>query len=153
VFRKIGITLSLLIATTMPIFNLSIISAHESTNQEATTTSTPDPLSSNEANIDDSLCAGANLKVNADCTTKVNNKSAVESINEMIATVINFLSWVVGVVAVIMIIIGGFRYITSGGDSTNVTGAKNTILYAIIGLIIVAFAQWIVRFVLERVVE
>jgi cytochrome bd-type quinol oxidase subunit 2 len=74
-----------------------------------------------------------------------------ESINDLISDVINIFSLVVGVVAVIMIIIGGFRYITSGGDSNNVTAAKNTILYAIIGLVIVALAQFIVRFVLARV--
>jgi hypothetical protein len=49
-----------------------------------------------------------------------------------------------------MIIYGGFRYITSGGDSNGVTAAKNTILYAIIGLIIVALAQIIVNFVLNK---
>jgi hypothetical protein len=52
-------------------------------------------------------------------------------------------------VAVIMIIYGGFRYITSGGDSNRVGSAKNTLIYAIIGLIIVALAQLIVHFVLS----
>jgi hypothetical protein len=60
-------------------------------------------------------------------------------------------SLVVGVVAVIMIIIAGFKYITSGGDSGNVTSAKNTILYAIIGLVVVALSQFIVKFVLGRI--
>ncbi len=50
-----------------------------------------------------------------------------------------------------MIIIGGLKYITSAGESSNVTSAKNTIMYAIIGLVIVALAQFIVRFVFERV--
>jgi hypothetical protein len=50
-----------------------------------------------------------------------------------------------------MIIIGGLKYITSGGDSSNVTGAKNTILYAVVGLVVVAMAQFIVRFVLTKV--
>jgi hypothetical protein len=50
-----------------------------------------------------------------------------------------------------MIIIGGFRYITAGGDSNNVSAAKNTIIYAIIGLVIVAFAQIIVQFVLNKI--
>ena len=65
--------------------------------------------------------------------------------------VINIFSIVVGSVSVIMIIIGGFRYIISGGDSTAVTAAKNTILYAIVGLVIVIFAQVIVRFVITNV--
>ena len=47
-----------------------------------------------------------------------------------------------------MIIIGGFRYIISSGDSGQITSAKNTILYAIVGLVIVLFAQLIVRFVI-----
>lgn len=71
-----------------------------------------------------------------------------EGIAELARTIVNYLSIIVGVVAVIMIIVGGFRYITSGGDSGNVSTAKNTLIYAIVGLIIVALAQFIVRFVL-----
>ena len=77
--------------------------------------------------------------------------NAEDQINEFITAIINIFSLIVGVIAVIMIIIGGLKYITSGGDSGNVTGAKNTILYAVIGLVIVALAQVIVRFVLERI--
>jgi len=76
--------------------------------------------------------------------------SASERVSSIIETVINIFSIVVGVVAVIMIIIGGLKYITSGGDSGNISGAKNTILYAIVGLVVVALAQIIVKFVLER---
>jgi len=57
---------------------------------------------------------------------------------------------IVGIAAVIMIIVGGFRYITSGGNDASVTSAKNTILYAVIGLIVVALSQLIVRFVLGK---
>jgi cytochrome bd-type quinol oxidase subunit 2 len=75
------------------------------------------------------------------------------TVNSLIEDVINIFSLVVGVVSVIMIIIGGFQYITSAGDSNKVGTAKNTILYAIIGLVIVALAQFIVRFVLGRVTD
>ncbi len=91
-------------------------------------------------NLESSSCLGS-----ADCPD-----DAAESVNRIIALVINIFSIIVGVVSVIMIIIGGLKYITSGGDSNNITGAKNTILYAIIGLVIVALAQVIVRFVLDR---
>ena len=95
------------------------------------------------------LCAGANLDINdTNCT---GGNDAVSTINDLIRKVINLLSVIVGVVAVIMIMIGGFHYITSGGSDTGVTSAKNTILYAIIGLIIVALAQLLVRFVLRQV--
>lgn len=75
---------------------------------------------------------------------------AEERVNDIIKLVINIFSLIVGVISVIMIIIGGLKYITSGGDSGNVSGAKNTILYAVIGLVVVALAQVIVRFVLQK---
>ena len=66
---------------------------------------------------------------------------------KIVTTVVDVLSIIVGAASVIMIIIGGFRYVISGGDSNGVQGAKNTILYAIIGLVVVLFAQVIVAFV------
>lgn len=71
-------------------------------------------------------------------------------LNKTLGNVINILSVVVGVAAVIMLIIGGFRYITSNGDSNQIGAAKNTVIYAIVGLVIVSFAQIIVKFVLSR---
>jgi hypothetical protein len=97
------------------------------------------------------LCAGAELQVGADCASV--DAGSDEDINALIETVINIFSLIVGIVAVIMIIVAGLKYITSGGDSGNVTGAKNTILYAVIGLIIVALAQVIVRFVLNQTTD
>lgn len=99
--------------------------------------------------IQNGLCAGANLEFQ-DTSGACNKKNdSVESLSAFIRRIVNILSVIVGVVAVIMIIVGGFRYITSGGSDTSVTGAKNTILYAVIGLIIVAMAQIIVSFVLR----
>ena len=71
--------------------------------------------------------------------------------DSLVRTVVNILSIVVGIIAIIYIIIGGIKYITSSGDANNVTSAKNTIMYAIIGLVVVALAQLIVRFVLGRI--
>ena len=100
--------------------------------------------------IQGNLCSGASLSTETtDCATAT--ADAGTQVDDIITDVINIFSLVVGIVSVIMIIIGGFKYITSGGDSGNVTGAKNTILYAIIGLVIVAFAQLIVQFVLGKV--
>lgn len=66
----------------------------------------------------------------------------------IVKNIINWFSWIVGAISVIMIIYGGFRYITSGGDQNGVTAAKNTLLYAVVGLIVVALSQIIVNFVL-----
>jgi hypothetical protein len=101
--------------------------------------------------IDNGLCAGSNLQFTdtpGQCSTA--SSDATTKINNIVHTVVNLLSAVVGIVAVIMIIVGGFRYITSGGNDTSVTAAKNTILYAIIGLVVVAMAQIIVRFTLSK---
>ncbi len=57
---------------------------------------------------------------------------------------------VIGIVAVVMIMVGGFKYVTAGGDSSNITSAKHTIIYALIGLVIVAMAQFLVQFVLDK---
>lgn len=59
--------------------------------------------------------------------------------------------YVIGAISVIMLIWGGLRYIMSGGDSKKVTDAKNTVLYAIIGLIIAVLAYAIIHFVLTAI--
>jgi len=103
--------------------------------------------------IQQNLCAGANLDVNSSCTSGITDQQAQQKINDILHTVINFFSLIVGVVSVIMIIYGGLKYITSGGDSGNVSGAKNTIVYALIGIVVVALAQFMVRFVLTKITQ
>lgn len=63
-------------------------------------------------------------------------------------TVTNVMLFIVGAISVIMIVIGGLRYVLSGGNSTNVTAAKNTILYAIVGLIVAMLAYAMINFVI-----
>ncbi|MBQ3306545.1 hypothetical protein IJH02_03910 [Candidatus Saccharibacteria bacterium] len=63
----------------------------------------------------------------------------------------NTVLYAVGIISVIMLIYGGLRYVISGGDNKKVTDAKNTILYAIIGLIISILAYAIVNFVINAV--
>ena len=94
------------------------------------------------------VCQGVGLVSGSNgCTTPKGSPS----VDGIIATVINILSIIVGLVAVIMIIVGGLRYVMSGGDSTATTNARNTVLYAIVGLVIVFMAQMIVRFVLRKI--
>ena len=72
--------------------------------------------------------------------------------DSIIRRVINLMLYAVGVISVIMLIYGGFRYVISGGQKESVTAAKNTILYAIVGLIISIFSYAIVKFVISAVV-
>lgn len=68
----------------------------------------------------------------------------------IVTRIVNLLSFIIGVAAVIVIIIGGLKYITSSGDPSNVTTARNTIIYALVGVVIAAFGQLVVLFVLDR---
>lgn len=104
-----------------------------------------------QSEIEKGLCAGTQLNANDTSCDPANDTEANDRINNILRTIIHLFSLVVGIVSVIMIIIGGFKYITSGGNDSNVAGAKNTIVYAIIGLVVVALAQFIVRFVLSKV--
>lgn len=78
-------------------------------------------------------------------------KKSSSSLTTILGNIIDVMSIIVGIAAVIMIIISGFRYITSAGDSGQITSAKHTFMYALVGLIIVALAQTIVKFVLSKV--
>ncbi len=92
------------------------------------------------------ICAGVNANnPGSGCT------AGGSELERVITVIVNVLSIIVGVLAVIMIIFAGFRYVTSGGDSGRVSAAKNTLIYAIIGLVIVALAQFIVQFVLKKI--
>lgn len=80
-------------------------------------------------------------------TGVVDNLTGSEGVFAVVANILLFL---VGAVAVIMLIIGGLRYVTSNGDQNAVTGAKNTIMYAIIGIIVAFLAYAGVQFVTSQ---
>ncbi len=84
-------------------------------------------------------CNGSNVCGNAGSTNGLFN---------IIKNVINVLLYAAGVIAVIMIIIGGINYALSSGDNAKVASAKNTVLYAVIGLIVAMLAFAIVNFVI-----
>lgn len=111
------------------------------------------PVAVHGQSIDENLKCGANLSFSEaatqDCEAQ-NTVDAGERVDSIVTSVVNVLSLIVGVAAVIMVMVGGMRYITSNGDSGQVGNAKNTILYAIVGLIVVALAQVIVRFVVNK---
>ena len=94
----------------------------------------------------EAACAGLNA-----AGTSCNDVNAESEVSNLVITVVDILSLIVGAASVVMLIIGGFRYVISGGDANSISSAKNTVLYAIVGLVIVALAQFIVRFVLNRV--
>ena len=77
------------------------------------------------------------------------SSTATLQVNDIVLAVVNWLLFAVGVVSVVMLIVGGIKYATSAGDSNKVTSAKNTIMYAIIGLAVAVLAFAIVGFVMN----
>lgn len=76
---------------------------------------------------------------------------AEDQIGTIITAALNVFSTVVGIAGVIMVLIGGYKYLSSGGDSSKTASARGTIIWALIGLIVAAMAQVLVRFVLSEV--
>lgn len=96
----------------------------------------------------DAACKG----INFDGTTAASCAEGVgdAKINTTLGRAINLFSAIIGIIAVVMIMIGGIKYMTSQGDPNQATAARNTILYAAIGIVVAVLAQVIVRFVLKR---
>jgi hypothetical protein len=89
--------------------------------------------------------AGDNL---SGCTT---NEVGLEKHGGLATQIVNTILYAAGVVALVFILVSGFRYITATGDSTRIQAAKETLLYAIIGLIITILAVPIADFVIAHV--
>lgn len=84
------------------------------------------------------------------CDPSISSSDTSGAVGTLAQKIVNIFSIVVGAASVFMIIYGGFRYITSGGSSERIGSAKNTLIYAIVGLIIVGLAQILVHFVLSQ---
>lgn len=114
------------------------------------------PAAVSAESVSSALCKGTNIAASgaaagaASTGCDAGTGGATTGIYNLAAKIVNIFSVIVGIIAVLMIIYGGFKYITSGGDSGNISGAKNTLIYAIVGLVVVALAQFIVHFVLGQ---
>ena len=92
-------------------------------------------------------CDSTTIGGGAECSKGNDQKT---DLVDNIRVITNTMLFAIGVVAVIMLVIGGFRYVFSGGNSTNTTAAKDTILYAVVGIVVALLAYAIVNFVLGQ---
>lgn len=97
---------------------------------------------------------GSNLSISNGANCAQGNEQASNLFGDggIFQQVTNILLFLVGAISVIMLIIGGIRYVVSGGDQAAVTAAKNTILYAIVGIIVAFLAYAAVAFVTTSLV-
>lgn len=93
------------------------------------------------------VCDGINGQTGGNCAAST---SGLE-ISNVVKVVLNILSIVAGVAAVIMVVVAGLRYTLSAGDANSISAAKKTLVYALVGLAIVALSQFIVRFVMSGI--
>lgn len=97
-------------------------------------------------------CTTSNLSISSGADCARGNEQPADLFggeNSIFSRVTNILLFLVGAISVIMLIIGGIRYVISGGDQAQVTGAKNTILYAIVGIVVAFLAYAAVNFVTQ----
>jgi Type IV secretion system pilin len=97
--------------------------------------------------FDDVKCEGTNQESTI-CNTA--NNDPVSGSNGLLAKITNIVSYVAGGAAIILLLVGSIRYITSGGDSGNVKKAKDTVFYALIGLAVIVVARSLILFVLSK---
>lgn len=95
-----------------------------------------------QVNVFDSVCQGAN-RDQPICN------SGQRSLSDLIGQISTTMLFLLGAIAVVMIIIGGIRYTTSGGDPQQTKAAKDTVLYAVIGLVVALLAYAIVAFIVK----
>ena len=83
------------------------------------------------------------------CTTT--GADTITGANGVLAKATRLISYLAGIAAIILLVIAGIQYITSQGDAGGVSAAKQTLIYALVGLFVVVVAQSIVVFVLNRI--
>lgn len=85
------------------------------------------------------------------CTSGSGTVSSLTGSDGVVTTIINVMLFIIGILCVIMIIFGGIRYTTSNGEPDRVKGAKNTIMYAIVGLIVAMISWALVNWVFTNI--
>lgn len=93
----------------------------------------------------DTISSG--ISQGADCAKPTSAPGQLFGPQSIFVTITNIMLFIIGAIAVVMLIVGGIRYVVSAGDQNAVTSAKNTILYAIIGIVVAFLAYAAVNFV------
>lgn len=105
------------------------------------------------ASVSAVVCSdGTTVIDGADCAQPDDTPTCLFGPGCAFTTIVNTALFLIGSIAVLMLIYGGIRYTTSGGNEKSVTAAKNTILYAVVGIVVAVLAFAIVNFVLTALI-
>jgi hypothetical protein len=105
------------------------------------------PASAYAVDVFDDVC---NKPGSQDSPACQSDQDPITGSEGIISRVTSIIALVAGIIAVIVIIIGGFMYVTAGGDSGKTKTARDTIIYAAVGLVVIALAQSIIMFIINR---
>jgi hypothetical protein len=97
------------------------------------------------------LCSQSNADNSAVCTDSKSSTNPISGPNGIILDVANIIAFAAGVAAIIMIIVSGIRYITANGESNSISSAKNTLIYSIVGIVVIVSARAIIGFVIGKI--
>ena len=93
------------------------------------------------------VCDQATAENSFVCNESAKDPSAQDGI---IVKVTNIVAYIGGIAAIIIIMVGGFSYVMSSGDSSKINKAKDMIIFALVGLVIIVFARTIIVFVVSK---
>lgn len=135
-------------------FSVTSFSAHVSAQTDPTPAAADAVAGGSAGSVPATGAGSGDLKSDAcaglqqlDSTKKCDGSDT--GVQNIVKSIVSILSYVIGIVAVIMVVISGFKYVTASGDPSNVKSAKDTLIYALIGLFIASLAQFLVHFVLR----
>lgn len=103
-----------------------------------------------EKNVLQEACSSGSTGESSVCQSQ-NSGDPITGTNGVLAKAARIISYLAGAAAIILMIIGGFMYVTSDGEASKLSAAKNTVIYALVGLVVVVFAQSIIIFVINKV--
>ncbi len=95
-------------------------------------------------------CSQTDASFNQSTVCTPDGSNPITGPGGIITKIANIFAFITGVAAVVLIIVGGFEYVRSGGDSSKINKSKNTILFAVIGLVVVALARSLVALAVSK---
>ena len=108
------------------------------------------PLPASAANVFGDACSNAKVKTSAVCQDSGAKTNPLTGSNGLLIKITQIIAVVAGAAAVLIIIISGLRYVLANGDTAQAMNARNSILYAVVGLVVIAIAASIISFVVSK---
>jgi hypothetical protein len=101
-------------------------------------------------NLFSNTCQNAEAQDHSAVCNSQTGKDPLTGPQGILADITNIVSYIAGAAAIIMLVYGSIKYITSGGDANNVKNAKDTVFFALIGIAVIVLARSLILFVLSK---